>query len=174
MGTNGNDLSHRRRNRIVALVAGIAVVAVGGVALAASMSSSSQSGLVRTAHNSTLNRTILVTSSGRTLYHLSVEHRGHFICTNSTCLGVWHPLVVSSASKAKGAVTLTAIRRPDGRLQVAYKGGPLYTFTGDHAKGDVKGNGFKDVGTWTVAATTAAAAPPATTASTGGGGGYGY
>jgi predicted lipoprotein with Yx(FWY)xxD motif len=174
MGTNANDRGQRRRRRLGAAIAGVAVVAVGGVALAAGMSSSSSGGLVRTAKNATLNRTVLVTSSGHTLYHLTAEHRGHFICNNMACLHIWHPLVVSSASKAKGAVPLTTIRRTDGRLQVAYKGGPLYTFTGDHAKGDAKGNGFKDVGTWLAATTSAAAtattAPPATTS---GGGGYG-
>jgi predicted lipoprotein with Yx(FWY)xxD motif len=174
MSTNANDPARRRRQRLAVAIVGVAVVAVGGVALAASMSSSSSGGLVRTAKNTTLNRTVLVTSSGRTLYHLTAEHSGHFICTNSACTKIWHPLVVSSASKAKGAVKLTTIRRPDGRLQVAYKGGPLYTFSGDHAKGDAKGNGFKDVGTWLAATTTAAAAPATTTMTTsGGGGGYG-
>jgi predicted lipoprotein with Yx(FWY)xxD motif len=172
MSTNANDPARRRRQRLAVAIVGVAVVAVGGVALAASKPSSSSGGLVRTAKNTTLNRTVLVTSSGRTLYHLTAEHAGHFICTNSACTTLWHALVVSSASKAKGAVKLTTIRRPDGRLQVAYKGGPLYTFSGDHAKGDAKGNGFKDVGTWLAATTTAAAAPPATT-SGGGGGGYG-
>ena len=174
MSTNANDPARRRRQRLAAAIVGVAVVAVGGVALAAGMSSSSSGGLVRTAKNTTLNRTVLVTSSGRTLYHLTAEHAGHFICTPTACTKIWHPLTVSSASKAKGAVKLTTVRRPDGRLQVAYKGGPLYTFSGDHAKGDAKGNGFKDVGTWLAATTTAAATPATTTMTTsGGGGGYG-
>ncbi len=47
--------------------------------------------------------------------------------------------------------------------QVTYKGGPLYTFTGDHGRGDANGQGFKDVGVWHAAAVSGSAPPPATT-----------
>jgi hypothetical protein len=56
---------------------------------------------------------------------------------------------------------------------VSFRGGPLYTFTGDHKRGDAKGEGFKDVGVWHAASTAKTAAPPPTTTS-GGGGGYHY
>ena len=46
-----------------------------------------------------------------------------------------------------GVKSLSTVKRPDGRRQVAYKGGPLYTFVEDKKPGDMKGNGFKDVGT---------------------------
>ena len=39
-------------------------------------------------------------------------------------------------------------RRPDGRRQVAFKGAPLYRFVQDMKAGNVKGNGFRDVGIW--------------------------
>jgi predicted lipoprotein with Yx(FWY)xxD motif len=64
------------------------------------------------------------------------------------------------------------VRRPDGRRQVTYKGGPLYTFSGDSRRSDAKGEGFKDVGVWH-AATVGASAPPPATTTTGGGGYYG-
>jgi hypothetical protein len=65
--------------------------------------------------------------------------------------------------------------RPDGRRQVAYRGGPLYSFVEDKRPGDVKGNGFKDVGVWRAASVSSSpASPPPTTTSGGyGGGGYG-
>ncbi len=47
--------------------------------------------------------------------------------------------------------------------QVTYKGGPLYTFTGDHGRGDANGQGFKDVGVWHAGAVSGSAPPPATT-----------
>ena len=49
--------------------------------------------------------------------------------------------------------------------QVTYKGGPLYTFTGDHGRGDANGQGFgfNDVGVWHAAAVSGSAPPPATT-----------
>jgi predicted lipoprotein with Yx(FWY)xxD motif len=40
------------------------------------------------------------------------------------------------------------VRRPDGKLQVTYRGAPLYTFYLDRKRGDIGGNGFKDVGVW--------------------------
>ena len=66
------------------------------------------------------------------------------------------------------------MKRPDGRLQVAYKGGPLYTFAEDSKPGDMKGNGFKDVGTWHVVPVPARPASITPPPSSGGYGGSGY
>jgi predicted lipoprotein with Yx(FWY)xxD motif len=126
--------------------------------------------LVTTAHNARLNATILVTRTGRTLYNLSVERRGRFICTDGTCLSLWHPLLVAKGTKPAGSVRLGTVRRPDGRVQVTFKGAPLYTFVQDARRGDIKGEGFKDVGVWhatTVGARMTPAAKPSP-------GGYGY
>jgi len=114
-------------------------------------------------------KTILVNRRGMTLYHLSVERKGHFICTDSTCLSIWKPLVVAKGMTPTGAKSLSVVKRPDGRRQVAYKGGPLYTFVQDRKPGDMKGNGFKDVGVWRVV--TVAGSSASTPSS--GGGGYG-
>src|SRR5262249_27442192 len=88
----------------------------------------------------------------------SAEMRGRFICTNSACLSLWKPLDIAKGAKPAGAPRLGTIRRPDGHIQVTYKGLPLYTFNLDRKKGDVKGEGFKDVGTWHAASPQAAAA----------------
>jgi predicted lipoprotein with Yx(FWY)xxD motif len=125
--------------------------------------------LVTTAHNARLNATVLVNASGHTLYNLSVERRGRFICTKSACLSVWHPLLVAKGVKPTGRVPLGTVKRPDGRIQVTYKGAPLYTFVQDLKRGDVKGEGFKDVGVWHATTVGAKAAPAAKPAS----GGYG-
>ena len=53
--------------------------------------------------------------------------------------------------KPTGPVTLATRMRPDGRLQVTYKGLPLYSFNGDVKNGEANGEGIKDVGTWHVA-----------------------
>jgi predicted lipoprotein with Yx(FWY)xxD motif len=107
--------------------------------------------------NATLGKTVLTTLKGRTLYSLSAEANGKFICTAS-CLSIWRPLLVPKAVKPKGPVKLGTIKRPDGRTQVTFKGRPLYSFSGDSKVGDVNGEGIKDVGTWH-AATTAKAIP---------------
>jgi predicted lipoprotein with Yx(FWY)xxD motif len=151
---------------------GAAALLVSAVVLAGGASAGAPP-LVSTAHNAKLRATVLVNRSGRTLYHLSVEHKGHFICTDSGCLSLWHPLVVPAGTKPAGRVALGTVRRPDGRLQVTYKGGPLYAFAEDTKRGDVKGEGFRDVGVWH-AATVGAAAAPVSSGGGGYGGGYGH
>lgn len=95
-----------------------------------------------------LNRTVLVTRSGRTLYSLSAERRGRFICTDTTCLSIWHPLLVPRGARLAGVPGLGTIRRPDGRRQATSAGRPLYTFGQDARRGDANGEGIRDVGTW--------------------------
>ncbi len=91
----------------------------------------------------------LTTSNGRTLYSLSAEKHGKFICTKSSgCLALWKPLLVPHGAKLKGPVALSTIKRPDGGKQVIYRGHPLYRFIEDTKRGSVKGEGLKDVGTW--------------------------
>jgi predicted lipoprotein with Yx(FWY)xxD motif len=153
-----------------------AALLVALTAVLAGVAGAAAKPMVSTAHNARLKATILVNSSGRTLYHLSVEHKGHFICNNKTCLSFWHPLLVPKGTKPTGRVALTTVRRPNGTLQVAYRGEPLYTFVQDTKRGDVKGEGFKDVGVWHAAKVGAAATTTATTttAATTTSGGYGY
>jgi len=122
--------------------------------------------------------TVLVDAKGMTLYHLTAEKNGKFICTDGTCLGLWHPLLTHGGQRPHGAVgSLGTVQRPDGGMQIAYKGQPLYTFAQDSAAGDTNGQGFKDVGTWTVIKASGGAAPSKPSTSTGTGsssGGYGY
>ena len=107
---------------------------------------------VSTAQNATLGKRILVTTGGRTLYSLSAETHGRFICTDSSCLSLWLPLYLKAGATPAGVRGLGSIRRPEGRRQVTYKGKPLYRFSQDVKKGDANGEGFKDVGTWHAAA----------------------
>lgn len=127
-------------------------------------SSTSSAVLVKSAANPL--GTILVDSQGMTLYHLSGEQNGKFICTSTACVGIWHPLIAPSTGTPSGEVSsLGAVKRPDGTVQVTYKGTPLYTFTGDQQAGETKGQGIKDVGTWS-AVTTSSNSTPATSTST--------
>jgi len=119
--------------------------------------------LVSTAHNNTIGKTILVNSRGRSLYSLSVERHGRFICKTSTCLSLWTPLTVHKGTRPTGVAGLGTVKRPDGKVQVAYRGAPLYTFAQDTKRGDVKGNGFKDVGVWRVVVVSKGNAAPTTT-----------
>jgi predicted lipoprotein with Yx(FWY)xxD motif len=146
---------------MVPVVFAAALVAVFA-AHSGTASSMSKQLVVKTANNPTLHQKVLVNRNGLTLYSLSVEQRGRFICTGS-CLSLWTPLVVPEGTTPTGARHLGTVRRPDGRAQVSYRGRPVYTFNQDRKPGDVKGNGFKDVGVWRPAspASSGSAAPPA-------------
>ncbi len=133
---------------------------------AAQTSSSSSSAVVVKTASSSLG-TILVDSQGMTLYHLSGEVNGKFICTSSACVGVWHPLIAPSSGAPSGEVgSLGIVKRPEGAVQVTYEGTPLYTFTGDQQAGETKGQGIKDVGTWSAVQTSSSSTPAASTSST--------
>ena len=135
---------------------------------------------VKTATSSTLGATVLADSQGLTLYHLSGEQNGKWICTSAACLQAWRPLTAQTGAAPSGSVgSLRTVKRPDGTMQVTYKGMPLYTFAQDQKAGDAKGQGIKDVGTWTaVTANAATSSMPATStpapSSPSGGRGYGH
>ncbi len=162
----------RNAKLIVPVILVLGVAALIGALAARSMSDSHTQAVVKT--RMVAEKTILVNRRGLTLYHLTVERNGHFICTTSACLALWHPLVVAHGTTPTGAKSLSTVKRPDGRSQVAYKGGPLYTFAQDHKPGDMKGNGFKDVGTWRVVTVSGTATPAPAPSSGGGYGGGGY
>ncbi len=145
-----NRLAGRTTARTLIAVAAIGLIAIAtvGLADAAAPMGAVTKRVVKKAHNRKLGRTILVNLKGHTLYSLSAEKHGRFICTDSTCLSVWHPLKVPSGTTPTGPVKLGTIKRPDGSTQVRYRGLPLYTFNGDRKPGQDRGEGFKDVGTW--------------------------
>lgn len=94
-----------------------------------------------------LGKTVLTDTESRTLYGLSAEKHGGFICTGA-CQEAWHPLVIPAGVKPRGPVALGTRARPDGHIQVTFNGLPLYTFAGDKAPGEANGEGIRDVGTW--------------------------
>jgi predicted lipoprotein with Yx(FWY)xxD motif len=161
-----------RPRNVIAAAAGLAVlVAAFFVVHPGGARSSSSARLVQTAKNAMLGKTILVNSKGRSLYALSVERKGRFVCTDKACLEDWRPLIAPMRKKPTGLAGLGTVKRPDGRVQVAYKGAPLYTFYEDDKRGDIGGNGFRDVGVWHVVTVGGSAAP--VTSPGGGYGGYG-
>jgi predicted lipoprotein with Yx(FWY)xxD motif len=56
---------------------------------------------------------------------------------------------------------LGTVKRPDGRLQVTFEGMPLYTYVGDTAPGQAKGQGIHGfVAVTTSAASSVPSGPP--------------
>ncbi len=157
--------------RTATLSRGLLLAAAFAAGLAAAFYAVNASGagstrVVMTAKNKALGKTILVNRQGLTLYSLSVERHGRFICKNSACLSLWKPLVIPKGAKPTGVSGLATVKRPDGRIQVSYRGGPLYRFVQDRKRGDIKGNGFKDVGTWRVVVVGRATTSTSTSTST--------
>jgi predicted lipoprotein with Yx(FWY)xxD motif len=104
--------------------------------------------VVKQTRNKQLGRKVLTNDRGRTLYSLSAERNGRFICDESACLSLWKPLTVPAGVRPIGPVPLGTIVRPDGRTQVTFRGLPLYRFSGDTRRGDAAGEGIRDVGVW--------------------------
>jgi predicted lipoprotein with Yx(FWY)xxD motif len=118
-----------------------------GVAMAAS-SSSSATGTVN-AVKSTSFGTILVSSKGRTLYRYTIDRKNSNRCTpDPVCNKYWPPLLVKAGAKPTAgsgakASKLGTIKAKNGLRQVTYAGWPLYTFAGDAAAGQTKGQAFE-------------------------------
>jgi predicted lipoprotein with Yx(FWY)xxD motif len=141
-------------------VALLATLAVALVAASGALAQQPSKRVAKEAENPTVGHTVLVTLQGRTLYSLSAETGGRFVCTGN-CLSTWKPLTVAKGVRPKGPVKLGTEKRPDGRTQVTYKGLPLYSFDGDVKAGDANGEGLKDVGTWHAARVgSVSSAPP--------------
>ena len=127
---------------------------------------------------------VLVDSKGMTLYWFAIDTSSTSKCSGS-CLTFW-PAVKGPVTAGSGVTgTLGPITRSDGTKQATYLGHPLYTFAGDKAPGDNKGNGLNESGGLWWEMTVSGSTPPAnaaagstsspkSTATSGGGGGYGY
>jgi len=131
-------------------------------------SSSSSSG------TAVLSRTIsgtqvLTNSAGFTLYWFALDTSTTSKCTGS-CATYWPP-VKGPASAGSGVTgTLGTITRPDGSTQATYDGHPLYTYAGDSAPGQNKGNGLNASGGVWHEVTVSGAAPAASTSPSSAGG----
>ncbi len=97
----------------------------------------------------------LVDGNGMTLYYNLNDTQGTASsdpvssCTGN-CLANWPAFNPSTITVPSGlnAGDFTVFTRPDGTMQVAYKGWPLYYFVKDQAAGDVNGQGVASM--WAV------------------------
>ncbi|WP_127901518.1 hypothetical protein [Solirhodobacter olei] len=89
---------------------------------------------------------ILTDAQGMALYTFSKDSKDKSACTGG-CAALWPPLKASASDKATGHYSV--FKRPDGTMQWAYEGKPLYTFVQDKKKADPTGDGFR--GVWHVA-----------------------
>ena len=117
--------------------------------------------------------TVLTNAQGFTLYWFAPDTSTTSKC-NGTCATFWPP--VKGPVTAGTGVTgkLGTITRADGSTQATYNGHPLYTYKGDTAPGQDKGNNLNISGGVWHDVTASGGAAPAPSTSTSSGGGYGY
>ena len=117
--------------------------------------------------------TVLTNAQGFTLYWFAPDTSTTSNC-NGTCATFWPP--VKGPVTAGTGVTgkLGTITRADGSTQATYDGHPLYTYKGDTAAGQDKGNNLNIEGGLWHDVTASGGAAPAPSTSTSSGGGYGY
>lgn len=84
-----------------------------------------------------------VGANGMTLYTFDKDTKGVSNCTGS-CAEIWPPYTTATTSSTLPA-NVTLITRTDGSMQFAYKGMPLYYYTGDQKAGDATGDGFNGI-----------------------------
>jgi predicted lipoprotein with Yx(FWY)xxD motif len=159
-----------------AAVAALAACSSAGAAAPPSSGSSSSSpaaaaaGTVKTATIAGV--TVLTSSKGFTLYSFAPDTSTTSKC-NGTCAQNWPP-VQGPVTAAGVTGTFGTIKRSDGSVQATFDGHPLYTFVGDTAPGQNKGNGLNAAGGLWHEITTSGSAPAGNSSSSSGGGGYGY
>ena len=116
--------------------------------------------------------TVLTSAKGFTLYSFAPDTPTKSNC-NGTCAQNWPP--VKGPATASGVTgTFGTIKRSDGSVQATFDGHPLYTFAGDSAPGQNKGNGLNAAGGLWHEITTSGTAPAGSSSSGSGGGGSGY
>jgi predicted lipoprotein with Yx(FWY)xxD motif len=94
---------------------------------------------------------VLASSGGLTLYYYAEDKpgSGKSVCTGS-CAAAWPALAapVRAPAGVRLPGPLGMITRPGGVRQLTINGYPVYTYAGDKAPGQAKGNGIE--GAWHV------------------------
>jgi predicted lipoprotein with Yx(FWY)xxD motif len=114
--------------------------------------------------------TVLTNDKGFTLYSFAPDTSTKSNC-NGACAKYWPPVKgPATASGVNG--TFGTIKRANGSTQATFDGHPLYTYVGDTAPGQAKGNGLNLSGGVWHEVTTSGSAPAGSSSSSSGGGGY--
>jgi predicted lipoprotein with Yx(FWY)xxD motif len=124
---------------------GFAVVLV--VLVAAASAYAAGGAVVRTEKTAKLG-TVVANAKGMTLYLFRADKGRTSVCYGQ-CAVYWPPLLTTAAPKATAGVKrglLGTTRRRDGKLQVTYRGHPLYLFVKDRKAGDTTGEGVDGFG----------------------------
>ncbi len=91
---------------------------------------------------------VVADKRGHTLYMFRADHGTSSACYGK-CATFWPPLITAGKPVAGAGVKASLLgttKRKDGKLQVTYKGHPLYLFLEDKKPGQTVGEGSKAFG----------------------------
>ncbi len=114
---------------------------------------------------------VLTNDKGFVLYWFAPDTSTTSKCTGS-CATYWPPVAGPDTAGSGVTGTLGTITRSDGTKQATYDGHPLYTYAGDTAAGQAKGNGLNASGGLWYEMTVSGATPGASSSPSSGGNGY--
>jgi predicted lipoprotein with Yx(FWY)xxD motif len=83
--------------------------------------------------------TVLTNAKGFTLYSFAPDTPAASKCYGS-CAAYWPPVTGTPSASPGVPGRVSTIKRTDGTEQLTYNGHPLYTYIGDSAPGQAKGN----------------------------------
>ena len=163
MSTAPNPLSRRSRMSIAAVAAGLIALAIavigcgggsttsgggyGGSAAAAKTAPAPSGGPSVKLASTGLGK-VLVDAQGRTLYLFEAD-KGTMSACDGACASIWPPVTTKgkpTAGAGLAASKLGTAKRSDGTTGLTYNGHPLYTYAGDTAAGQTRGQGLDDYG----------------------------
>jgi len=124
-----------------ALIAGVSVVALVLLGVAAGTAGSSST--VASGNSLKAVRvggvSVLANAKGFTLYWFAPDTAAKSVC-NGSCAVYWPPVKGPATAGPGIPGQLSTIKRADGSTQATYDGHPLYTYIGDSAPGQARGN----------------------------------
>jgi predicted lipoprotein with Yx(FWY)xxD motif len=142
----------RAKMLVFGLVALLGIVAIAAVAAVTPGAATARTGSRATVIRVTTRKlpklgVVLANSAGRTLYMFVPDKRSKVTCIRA-CAAIWPPLKLPSGAKAVAsegaqATLLGSDRDPAGGRVITYNKWPLYTYVGDHAAGQAKGQALK-------------------------------
>jgi predicted lipoprotein with Yx(FWY)xxD motif len=173
--TRSRPITYLASAAVIPLVAlAVAACGGGGAATAATPKTSSGASATVGVTKSSLG-SILVNSTGRTLYLFKADVGTKSACAGA-CATAWPPLLATGKPTAGTGLTaskLGTITRSGGNQQITYNGHPLYLYVGDKKPGQTNGQGVTAFGAAWFTLTRSGNQTSASVPSSGGGGGSG-
>jgi predicted lipoprotein with Yx(FWY)xxD motif len=174
--TRSKPISFIASAAVLPLVAlAVAACGGGGGATAATTPKTSSGASATVGVANTGLGSILVNSTGRTLYLFKADSGTKSACTGA-CATAWPPLLATGKPTSGSGLTASkigTITRSGGKQQVTYNGHPLYLFIKDQKPGQTNGQGVTAFGAAWFALTPSGNQASAPASSSGGGGGSG-